>query len=151
MQTTLQLGPEEERARDAAADDVAASLSAALRSIYHEASALVHDHLRLAALEARRAVRDLVMMIALAIVGALLVITGWFALVAAVVSWAVGRGVSWPGAFLVAAIISVAIAVGAGLCIRYLGSRVMFALTLRWLRPASRAQAMPTTAARNKA
>lgn len=148
MQTTTQLAPEEERARDAAADDAAVSLSVALRSIYHEASALVHDHLRLAALEARRAVRDLVVMIALAIVGALLLITGWFALVAAVVAWAVDHGASWPAAFLVAAIISAATAAGAGLCIRYLGSRVMFALTLRWLRPAPRAQAVPTAAAR---
>ena len=147
----MQLEPEEERARDAAADDAAVSLSAALRSIYHEARGLVHDHLRLAALEARRAVRDLVVMIALGMVGALLVITGWFALVAAIVAWAVDRGASWPAALLVAAVISVAIAAGAGLCIRYLGSRVMFALTLRWLRPEPRAQAVPTAGARNKA
>ena len=147
----MQLEPEEERTRDAAADAAAASLSAALRSIYHEASALVHDHLRLAALEARRAVRDLVVMIALGIVGALLVITGWLALIAAVVAWAVDQGASWPVALFVAAIISVAAAVGAGLCIRFLGSRVMFALTLRWLRPGPRAQAVPTAGARDKA
>jgi uncharacterized membrane protein YqjE len=149
LQTTTKLGSE--RAGDAAADDAAASLSAALRGIYHEASALVHDHLRLAALEARRAVRDLVAMIALAIVGALLVLTGWLALVAGLVAWAVDHGTSWPAAFFVAAVISAATAVGAGLCIRYLGSRVMFALTLRWLRPAPRAQAVPTTATRNQA
>jgi uncharacterized membrane protein YqjE len=147
----MQLEPEEERTQDAAADAAAASLSAALRSIYHEASALVHDHLRLAALEARRALRDLVVMIALGIVGALLVITGWFALVVAVVAWAVDRGASWPAAFFVVAIISVAIAAGAGLYIRYLGSRVMFALTLQWLRPGARAQAVPMAAARDKA
>ena len=147
----MPLEPGEERARGAAADDVAASLSAALRSVYHEASALVHDHLRLAALEARRAVRDLVLMIALGIAGALLVITAWLALVAAIVAWAVDRGASWPAAFLVAAVISVAIAAGAGLCIRYLGSRVMFALTLQWLRPAPRAEAAPMAGARDKA
>ena len=149
MHTTTKLGSE--RTGDAAADDAAASLSAALRSIYHEASALMHDHLRLAALEARRAMRDLVLMIALAIVGALLVLTGWLALVAGLVAWAVDHGASWPAAFFVAAVISAATAAGAGLCIRYLGSHVMFALTLRWLRPAPRAQAVPTTAARNKA
>jgi len=149
LQTTTKLGSE--RTGDAAADDAAASLNAALRSICHEASALMHDHLRLAALEARRAMRDLVVMIALAIVGALLVLTGWLALVAGLVAWGVDHGASWPAAFFVAAVISAATAAGAGLCIRYLGSRLMFALTLRWLRPAPRAQAVPATAARNQA
>ena len=117
------------------APDASLSLSAALQSIYHEIRLLVHDHLRLAALEARRAVRDLVVMIALGIMGALLLVTGWLALVAASVAWAVDQGASWPAALLVAALVSVAAAVGAGLWIKHLGSRVMFALTLRWLQP----------------
>jgi uncharacterized membrane protein YqjE len=111
------------------------SLSAAVRSIYQEVSALVHDHLRLAALEARNAVRDLVAMIALAIVAALLAITGWLALVFAVVAWAVDSGASPAVALFIAAVVSVALAVAAAFGIRFLGSRVMFVLTLGWLRP----------------
>ena len=111
------------------------SLSGALQAVVHELRLLVHDQLRLAALEARRAVRNLVLMIALALTGALLVITGWLALVAAAVAWAVDNGASWPLAFLIAAVIMVAVAVGLALWIKALGSRVMFALTLRWLRP----------------
>jgi len=122
------------RAADVA-PDFSLSLSAALQSIYHEIRLLVHDHLRLAALEARRAVRDLVVMIALGIMGALLLVTGWLALVAASIAWAVDQGASWPAALFVAALVSVAAAVGAGLWIKHLGSRVMFALTLRWLQP----------------
>jgi uncharacterized membrane protein YqjE len=126
---------DENRVPDAASD-ASLSLSAALQSVYHEVSLLVHDHLRLAALEARRAVRDLVVMITLGIVAALLLITGWLALVAGVVAWAVDHGASWPAALFVAALVSVAAAIGAALWIKHLGSRVMFALTLRWLRPA---------------
>jgi len=124
---------DENRVPDAA-PDASLSLSAALHSIYHEVRLLVHDHLRLAALEARRAVRDLVVMIALGIMTALLLVTGWLALVASVVAWAVDQGASWPAALFVAALVSVAAAVGAALWIKHLGSRVMFALTLRWLR-----------------
>src|SRR3954470_2093350 len=126
--------PDENRAPDAARD-AGLSLSAALQSVYHEIRLLVHDHLRLAALEARRAVRDLVVMIALGIVAALLLITGWLALVAGIVAWAVDQGASWPAALFIAALVSVAAAVGAALWIKHLGSRVMFALTLRWLHP----------------
>jgi uncharacterized membrane protein YqjE len=121
------------------AADASVSLSAALQSVYHEISLLVHDHLRLAALEARRAVRDLVVMISLGIVAALLLVTGWLALVASVVAWAVDQGASWPVALLVAALVSVAAAVGAAFWIKHLGSRVMFALSLRWLHPKPKA------------
>src|SRR4051794_11601455 len=126
-----------------AAPDATLSLSAALQSIYHEVRLLVHDPLGLAALEARRAVRDLVVMIALGIVAALLLITGWLALVASLVAWAVDQGASWPAALFVAALVSVAAAVGAALWIKHLGSRVMFALTLRWLHPTPKAAESP--------
>src|SRR5689334_13804659 len=82
------------------------SLSAALRSIYLESRELLHDHLRLAALEARSAVRDLVIMIGLALGAALLGVTAWLALVAAAVAWAIDADVSPPVAFLGAAVLS---------------------------------------------
>ena len=135
-------GLDENRGPDAG-PDAGLSLSAALQSVYHEVRLLVHDHLRLAALEARRAVRDLVVMIALGIVAALLLITGWLALVASLVAWAVDHGASWPAALFVAALVSVAAAVGAALWIKHLGSRVMFALTLRWLHPEPKAAESP--------
>jgi len=118
-----------------AAPDATLSLTAALQSMYREVRLLVHDHLRLAALEAPRAVRDLVVMIALGLIAALLLITGWLALVAGIAAWAVDQGASWPAALFGVTVVSVAAAVGAALWIKHLGSRVMFALTLRWLHP----------------
>lgn len=121
------------------------SLSAALRSVYQESRILLHDHLRLAMLEARHAVRNLTIMVALGVVAALLGVTAWLALVAAVIALAVELGASWPVALLAASVISAAVALGAALWIRYLSTRLMFALTLDWLRPsASHAQVQPS-------
>jgi uncharacterized membrane protein YqjE len=142
MQTASQRGLERDLAQQPAPDP-GLSLSAALRSVYYETSALLHDHLRLAALEAQQAVRNLVMMIAIGIAAALLAITAWLALVATMVAWAVDHGASWPGALLGAAIVSAAAALGAGLLIRHLASRLMFALTLRWLRPTEQRPDVP--------
>jgi uncharacterized membrane protein YqjE len=134
MQPISQRGPGADSAQSSAPDP-SISLSAALRSVFLEVSALLHDHLRLAALEAQRALRNLAMMIALGVVAALLAVTAWLALVASMVALAVELGASWPVGFLAASIVSLAVAVGAGLWIKHLGTQLMFALTLGWLRP----------------
>ena len=134
MQPTSQRGPGADSAQESAPDPDL-SLSAALRSVYLEVRVLLHDHLRLAALEAQRALRNLAMMIALGVVAALLVVTAWLALVAGMVALAVELGASWPVGFLAASIISLAVALGAGLWIKHLGTQLMLALTLDWLRP----------------
>jgi putative superfamily III holin-X len=134
MQPTSQRGPGVDPALSSATDP-GLSLSAALRSVYLEVSALLHDHLRLAALEAQRALRNVAMMIALGVVAALLAVTAWLALVAGLVALAVELGASWPAGFLVASIVSLAVALAAGVWIKHLSAQLMFALTLRWLRP----------------
>jgi hypothetical protein len=134
MQATSQRGLEDPAVRDSAGAG-ALSLNVALRSLYREVSALLHDHLRLAALEARRAVRNLVLMIGIGVAVALLAITGWLALVATLVALAVEAGASWPIALFGAFIVCLAAAGGAALWIRHLASQLMFALTLEWLRP----------------
>jgi hypothetical protein len=134
MQTTSQRGPAADPTQGGAADSDL-SLGAALRSVYHESRTLLHDHLRLAMLEARQAVRNLAIMVGLGVVAALLGVTAWLALVAAAIALAVELGASWPVALLAASIISAGMAVGAALWIRYLGSQLMFVLTLEWLRP----------------
>ena len=124
------------------------SLSAALRAVYQQAGHLLHDHLRLAALEAQRAVRNLALMIALGVVVALLGVTAWLALVAGTVALAVDLGASWAVAFLVASITSIAAALAAVIWIRRLAAQLAFALTLDWLRPAApRAAPRPREAA----
>jgi hypothetical protein len=144
MQTTSQRGPRADPAQSSAPDP-GLSLSAALRSVYQEASALLHDHLRLAALEAQRALRNLAMMIALGVIAALLVLTAWLALVAGMVALAVELGTSWPVGFLAASAISLAVALGAAAWIKHLSAQLMFALTLDWLRPPA-PRAAPQTA-----
>src|SRR5690349_19871003 len=111
------------------------SLSAALCSVSREAHELLHDHLRLAALDAQRAVSNLVMMIGIGVAVALLAVTGWLALVATLVAVAVTAGAPWWLALLGACIVCIASAVAAAFWIRHLAEQLMFALTLRWLRP----------------
>jgi uncharacterized membrane protein YqjE len=146
---TMQPGLVDEPVREAAPEG-GLSLAAALRSMYREASGLLHDHLRLAALEAQRAMHNLVLMVGIGIAAALLIVTGWLALIAALVALAVDAGASWPVALFGACIISIAAAVGAGLWIRHLASQLMFVLTLRWLRPdaQSAAAGVPSRGAR---
>jgi len=134
MQTTSQRGPEADPTQGRPADS-GLSLGAALRSVYQESRILLHDHLRLAMLEARQAVRNLAIMVGLGVVAALLGVTAWLALVAAAIALAVEFGASWPVALLAASIISAGLGIGAALWIRYLGSQLMFVLTLEWLRP----------------
>jgi uncharacterized membrane protein YqjE len=114
------------------------SVLAALRSLVSEASSLAHDHLHLAVLEAQRAGRNLVQAVIAGILAAVLVVTAWLALVAAGVAWWVDSGASWAQALVVAAIINVLIAVALAFWIRKLGQQLLFAVTLRWLRPGHR-------------
>jgi hypothetical protein len=143
MQTASQRGPGADPMQRGPADSDL-SLAAALRSVYHESRGLLHDHLRLAMLEARQAVRNVAMMVALGVVAALLGVTAWFALVGAVVALAVDLGASWPVALLAASIVSAGVAAAAALWIRHLGTQLMFVLTLEWLRPpAGHAEVQP--------
>jgi len=76
-----------------------------------EARSLVADYTELAVLDARRAAIRLAWLLGSVLVAAVLIVTTWMALVAAVVVFMMGQGASWVTALIVAAVVNVA---GAG-------------------------------------
>ena len=106
-----------------------------VQSLLREIWALVHDHLLLAALEAQRAGRTITRMIFAGVVAAVLVVTGWLALVASAMFWVVAGDASWAQAFLAVGLLHAAISIALIGWIRRLAAEVMFAATLRQLRP----------------
>ena len=68
------------------------------------------------------------------IVLAVLVVTAWAALVAAVVIWAAGTGFSLTAAFFLAALANVLVAVGLAFWMRSRLPELLFSATLRQLR-----------------
>ena len=99
-----------------------------------DARRLVYDHIELAALEAQHAASNLVRILCGVIVLAVLVVTAWAALVAAVVIWAAGTGFSLTAAFFLAALANVLVAVGLAFWMRSRLPELLFSATLRQLR-----------------
>jgi len=116
----------------APAPDVA--LGATLRSFVQEVGSLAYEHLLLAALEAQRAGRNLIRMVVAGIFTAVLVVTAWLALVAAIASLWVDHGATWPQAFVAMAVLNIVIAGLVVFWIRRLAGEMMFAATLRALK-----------------
>jgi uncharacterized membrane protein YqjE len=96
---------------------------------------LAGDHLELAVLEAQRASLSLAKFLCAAVVVSVLVITAWLALVAGGIVWATDQGVGWANALLVAALANVAVAAALVCWIRAHKGELLFAATLRQLRP----------------
>src|SRR5512134_3243417 len=63
------------------------------KSLWHELRGLVHDELRLAALEARLAGRTLVTMVGAGLMIGVLLVSAWLGLLAAVALWLISIGV----------------------------------------------------------
>jgi uncharacterized membrane protein YqjE len=76
-----------------------------------ESRGLVADYAELAVLDARRAAIRLAWLLGSVLVAAVLIVTTWMALVAAVVVVMLGQGASWVTALVVAAVVNL---VGAG-------------------------------------
>ena len=76
-----------------------------------EARSLVADYAELAVLDARRAAIRLAWLLGAVLVGAVLIVTTWMALVAAGVVVMLGHGASWASALAIAAVLNL---VGAG-------------------------------------
>jgi hypothetical protein len=76
-----------------------------------ESKSLVADYAELAVLDARRAAIRLAWLLGSVLVAAVLIVTTWMALVAAVVVFMLGQGASWVTALIVAAVANL---VGAG-------------------------------------
>jgi uncharacterized membrane protein YqjE len=106
-----------------------------LSGAFAGARGLLSNLLDLFGLEARRAGLMLVLMLACGVIGAVLTVAGWIGLLAALVMWAVARGIEWPAAL---GTVALANAAAAGLffwlCAR--ASRdLAFPATRRELRP----------------
>ena len=99
------------------------------------ARGLLSGILDLFTVEARRAGVTLVVMLACGAIGAILVVTAWLGLVAALALWAVAAGASWEAAVAAAAFANLAVA-GALFWLCSLVSRdLLFSGTRRQLRP----------------
>ena len=111
-----------------------------IQSLLHEVWALVHDHLLLVALEAQRAGSKITRMIFAAVVAAVLLVTGWLALIASAMFWVVAADASWAQAFLAVGLLHGAISIALIGWIRRLAAEAMFSATLRQLRPSHKSQ-----------
>ena len=111
-----------------------------VQSLLRDVWALVHEHLLLVALEAQRAGRNITRMVFAGVVAAVLLVTGWLALIASAMFWVVAADASWALAFLAVSVLHAVISIALIGWVRRLAAEAMFSATLRQLRPAHRAQ-----------
>lgn len=109
-------------------------LGAAAAQLVSETRQLVADFAHLAVLDARRAGVRLAMLLSAGLLIAILVITAWMGFVAAGIVWMFDRGVSWPVAIAIAALINIAGAAALAWWARHLVSEMPFTALLRQLR-----------------
>jgi hypothetical protein len=95
---------------------------------------LVADFAHLAVLDARRAGVRLAMLLSAGLMIAILLITAWMGFVAAGIVWMFDRGVSWPLAIAIAALVNVAAAAALAWWARHLVSEMPFTAVLRQFR-----------------
>jgi hypothetical protein len=74
------------------------------------------------------------------VVAAVLLVTGWLALVTSAMFWVVAADAPWARAFLAVGLLHAAISVALIVWIRRLAADAMFSATLRQLRPEPAAQ-----------
>lgn len=118
----------------ASADGVSDEGADSLRLEAQAAAGAVTAYLRkvaaTASSEAELSIASLTAMAAAAVVSLLLIVAAWLCLVAAAVWFAVGHGLSFVAAFLLAGLLNVAVVVGLFLWSRSLLRKVGFARTL---------------------
>jgi uncharacterized membrane protein YqjE len=95
---------------------------------------LVSDFAQLAVLDARRAGVHLAMLLSAGLAIAILLVTAWMGFVAAGIVWMFDKGVSWPLAIAIAALINIAVAACLAWWARHLVSEMPFTALLRQLR-----------------
>jgi uncharacterized membrane protein YqjE len=109
-------------------------LGSALGQLVSDTRQLAADLAHLAVLDARRAGVRLAMLLSAGLLIAILLITAWMGFVAAGIVWMFDRGVSWPLAIAIAALINIAGAAGLAWWARHLVSEMPFTALLRQLR-----------------
>ena len=123
-----------EAQRVAQATRRAPGLGEVIGRVLAEARSLVADYTELAVLDARRAAIRLAWLLGSVLVAAVLIVTTWMALVAAVVVFMMGQGASWVTALIVAALVNVAGAGALGWWMFTLIKELPFTALLRQLR-----------------
>jgi len=108
-----------------------------VRNIWNDIRLLIHDHLKLAALETRLVAESLVSMVATSVAVVLLLVTAWLGLMSAGVVLLVEQGVAASGAILIAVAVNLIIAFLLGIAIRRQVSHLQWPATLRSLRPSA--------------
>ena len=105
-----------------------------LGRLFSDTRQLVADFMHLAVLDARRAGVRLAMLLSAGLVIAILVVTAWMGFVAAGIVWMFDKGVSWPLAIAIAALINILGAAGLAWWCRHLVSEMPFTALLRQLK-----------------
>jgi hypothetical protein len=105
-----------------------------LARLVSETRQLASDFVHLAVLDARRAGVRLALLLSSLLIVAVLVVTAWMGFVAAGIVWMFDKGVSWPLAIGIAALINIAGAAALAWWARSLVSEMPFTALLRQLR-----------------
>jgi Putative Actinobacterial Holin-X, holin superfamily III len=116
------------------------SFREAIERTLREMRHLAREHATLAVLEMQRAGLDLARLIAVTLVVALLGVTAWLALLAALLVWGAGERLSWPALLLIVAALNIAPAILLAVWAKGFFSAVPFAATLRQLGANRRAE-----------
>ena len=109
-------------------------LGTLLGRLVGESRQIFSDYALLAALDARRAAIRLALVLGAVLIGAVLVVTAWMALVAGGIVYLLGQGASWITALAVAALINLAGATALAFWVRNLVTEVPFTALVRQLR-----------------
>jgi len=105
-----------------------------LKHLFSEARNLVADYAHLAVLDARRAALNLAWLLGTVLVVAVLVVSAWMGLLAALMVWVTNAGVSWGVAIAVAALLNLCGAAALVWWGRHLVAELPFTALLRQLR-----------------
>jgi hypothetical protein len=111
-----------------------ATLGGLLAHIFSEAKSLVTDYAELAVLDARRAAVNLAWLLASVLIVAVLLITAWMGLVAALIIWLSSELMPWGWAIVIAAGLNIVAAAALGLWAKSLLKDLPFTALLRQLR-----------------
>ena len=104
-------------------------------ALWNDLKSLAHDHLELAALETKRAGESLVSIVVFGIVVAILVVTAWMGLVAALVLWLIALGLAPALAVLIGVAVNLVGAGGLVFLIKARTEAFKFPATVRALKP----------------
>ncbi len=109
-----------------------------LNTLQREIRDLIHDQLRLTALEARLAAQSLMSMIAAAVCVGVLLLLAWVGLMGVIGLGLVGIGLKPAFVLLVVVALTIGLAVVLGVFIRHRSRRMGFPATLRALKPTAK-------------